>query len=627
MPINGTIVAKLIVCMDISLSKTLFAATPKPQTAKSADTSSKINIGEIETTDNIQPIAQNKPVAEVSEENFSHTLAKKIAAKESSTENSDANTENQDEDSETLNPDGTFIPQELLTPPLAQNISVDLKVDNQLVEDISANETASHLTGTEINKNTNSNTAEVPEQINIQASEKAAQQLVESESTQTITLVGETAVKPDIVSTPDNIPISEDLTAELENTQNAAATVADIQGEDVETEPDNKIPVIQTYSDDNQIINDSETEPDNKIPVIQTYSDDNQIINDSEEAIRIIKQTEQSDAKTTLSDKPIIPAPESNKGNAEETVSETKISSEPTILNKPEAADNSKAGFADTKFAETDKQPTLQKQAAASQGSPIEPLEKTTQSDANQGKTKFGSRGEDNKLHIENISVEPKEQKINQSQLQHTSAKTDNSDELSLKQSSISDGQMGNEVTAGNNIQSAIAEQSTAPAASAKHTDNADAAESVRKQIQESIHTSFRSDGREIVIRLNPPELGKVAIKFVQQSDGVTGLLQVDNLQTRNQIQQELPDIIQHLQESGILIKKIEVVLNQQEQHTLKDQSTSGQNNWSGHQSSPNPESQRNNNFYGEPTRYADYSTEYMETSGQLTDKSINVLV
>jgi len=109
-------------------------------------------------------------------------------------------------------------------------------------------------------------------------------------------------------------------------------------------------------------------------------------------------------------------------------------------------------------------------------------------------------------------------------------------------------------------------------------------------------------------------------------------LLQVDKPQTRDQLQQALPEIIQNLQNSGITIKRIEVVLtSQQEQQTFKDQSsTLGQDTFSGQQSAPNPESQRNNannTTYNESMREIDRPAEFNEPQLHLADSSINMLI
>ncbi len=174
-----------------------------------------------------------------------------------------------------------------------------------------------------------------------------------------------------------------------------------------------------------------------------------------------------------------------------------------------------------------------------------------------------------------------------------------------------------------------ITEQSPASAESTRPAANADSRPAVAEQITESVRTSISEGSRQIVIQLNPPELGKVAITFREGADGITGLLQVDEPQTRHQLQQALPEIIQNLQDSGVQIKKLEVELtNQQQEYTSKDQSsTAGQDSWSGRQNSTNPDSQRNNNTYNEWLTNNEPGTESAEARMQLTDSSINMLV
>jgi len=151
----------------------------------------------------------------------------------------------------------------------------------------------------------------------------------------------------------------------------------------------------------------------------------------------------------------------------------------------------------------------------------------------------------------------------------------------------------------------------------------------ISEQIQQSVQTTLKSSSRQIVIRLNPPELGNVAIKFQEQGDDITGVLQVDKLQTKIQIQQALPEIIQNLQDTGVQVKKIEVVLtNQQEQYFTKDQSSpQGQDTFAGHQNSSNHESQTGNSAYNEWLPNAENYTGSTEPQLQLTDTSINMLI
>lgn len=102
--------------------------------------------------------------------------------------------------------------------------------------------------------------------------------------------------------------------------------------------------------------------------------------------------------------------------------------------------------------------------------------------------------------------------------------------------------------------------------------------DSVGKQILESIQSSISNPvgDKQITVRLNPPELGEVLIKFQEQENQITGLLEVNKTQTRAEIEQALPQIIRNLSDSGIDIKRLEVVLTNsehQEQETLNEHS------------------------------------------------------
>jgi hypothetical protein len=85
----------------------------------------------------------------------------------------------------------------------------------------------------------------------------------------------------------------------------------------------------------------------------------------------------------------------------------------------------------------------------------------------------------------------------------------------------------------------------------------------VGKQILESIQGSINQQGgeKQITVNLNPPELGQVSIKFQEHGTEMSGLLEVNKAQTRSEIEQALPQIIRDLSDSGINIKRLEVVL------------------------------------------------------------------
>ncbi len=109
-----------------------------------------------------------------------------------------------------------------------------------------------------------------------------------------------------------------------------------------------------------------------------------------------------------------------------------------------------------------------------------------------------------------------------------------------------------------------------------QQNSSSDVPANVGKQIFESIQSSLTNPvgDKQITVRLNPPELGEVFIKFQEQENQITGLLEASKTQTRVEIEQALPQIIRNLSDSGINIKRLEVVLTSsehQEQETLKD--------------------------------------------------------
>lgn len=104
-------------------------------------------------------------------------------------------------------------------------------------------------------------------------------------------------------------------------------------------------------------------------------------------------------------------------------------------------------------------------------------------------------------------------------------------------------------------------EQQAQTATAEKHPD-------VGHQVLESVRSSLsqQTGDKEITIHLNPPELGKVSVRFQEQGAEITGTLEVSKPQTRAEIEHALPEIIRSLADSGIAIRRLEVVLSQNEQ-------------------------------------------------------------
>jgi flagellar hook-length control protein FliK len=195
------------------------------------------------------------------------------------------------------------------------------------------------------------------------------------------------------------------------------------------------------------------------------------------------------------------------------------------------------------------------------------------------------------------------------------------------------------QILSGNNAATYIKEQSSA-FLDTLTTDNlsaqaspSDVSASITKQILESLNSpsSQQSGTQQITIRLNPPELGRVFIKFEEQENQITGLLEVSKAQTRYEVEQTLPHIIQNLADSGIQVKRLEVALTDQgEQQLYRDESlqdgTFQQHHEFSQEGNPdNPGTIGTN----EPviSRNSDDYQDSLETDIQITDNSINVLI
>jgi len=127
---------------------------------------------------------------------------------------------------------------------------------------------------------------------------------------------------------------------------------------------------------------------------------------------------------------------------------------------------------------------------------------------------------------------------------------------------------------------------------SAANPSDGDISSTVGEQIRESIASSTVGPDREITIQLNPPELGRVVVKFQEQGDQITGLLEVSKSQTRAEIQQALPEITRDLQELGVQIKRLEVVMTSEQEHqALNGQSgMPQQDTWGDQQGATSPD-------------------------------------
>lgn len=86
----------------------------------------------------------------------------------------------------------------------------------------------------------------------------------------------------------------------------------------------------------------------------------------------------------------------------------------------------------------------------------------------------------------------------------------------------------------------------------------------VGEQILSSVHASLARADKQVQIRLDPPELGSVLVRLTEQGDQIRGFLEVSRDETRREIEQALPQVLKGLQEAGVQVRRLEVVVSDQ---------------------------------------------------------------
>ncbi len=83
-------------------------------------------------------------------------------------------------------------------------------------------------------------------------------------------------------------------------------------------------------------------------------------------------------------------------------------------------------------------------------------------------------------------------------------------------------------------------------------------------QVVEALRASASRQGNQVVIHLNPPELGKVSIRLSVTGNDVRGVLRVENPQTLTQLQREAPALLNRLAEAGVQLRQMDLSLSEQ---------------------------------------------------------------
>lgn len=107
---------------------------------------------------------------------------------------------------------------------------------------------------------------------------------------------------------------------------------------------------------------------------------------------------------------------------------------------------------------------------------------------------------------------------------------------------------------------------------SGRVTEGQNPVRSVSQQILESVQASIQPEEKSITINLTPPELGRITIRFQEGQDGLQGELELSRSETRYEVEQALPQIMQSLQANGIQVRKMEVNVNVGDQSDAEPQ-------------------------------------------------------
>jgi len=90
-------------------------------------------------------------------------------------------------------------------------------------------------------------------------------------------------------------------------------------------------------------------------------------------------------------------------------------------------------------------------------------------------------------------------------------------------------------------------------------------------QIRQSIQSSIAEGRSQVTIRLNPPELGRVTVRFEENAGQITALVEVAKAQIRAEIQQALPEVLRNLQEAGVQIRRIDLAAPPEQHQNPRD--------------------------------------------------------
>ena len=184
--------------------------------------------------------------------------------------------------------------------------------------------------------------------------------------------------------------------------------------------------------------------------------------------------------------------------------------------------------------------------------------------------------------------------------------------------------------------QAVVSAPKPAPMTASQGTESADnglkTVAGPAEQVMQNIRMNLQSTEQRIQLTLNPPELGRVQIRFERSADEISGTLHVEKPQVRYEIERSLPEIIATLRDCGVQVRHVNVTSDAQNEPTQYRNNAPDDYQQAGRQESSDSQKNREQNHPDSPPA-ADTAAEnagrlnIQQRTNHITDNTINVYV
>jgi flagellar hook-length control protein FliK len=140
---------------------------------------------------------------------------------------------------------------------------------------------------------------------------------------------------------------------------------------------------------------------------------------------------------------------------------------------------------------------------------------------------------------------------------------------------------------------------------------------SVPQQVLRSLQSAIQNDHQTIQLALSPEGLGLVRIKLDRTGEEISGVLEIQKEQTRQEIEKALPNLVASLNSQGIQVRKIEI--SQTPNQEFKFSSSDNPGDWNLRYEMQGEQHQRSQ---GTDT-YSAFSSESVETKTTLEEDGV----